>query len=224
MHRSPLSVLLFGLLAVVPSSPAAAPPPLPTEAQRASLREADAWFGRADALLGAKRNAEALEAVLMGLGFERRAHGEVRASRLGRLRWAAYRLEAAGRSREAGAAFEERLTAWGRIRGADDWRTGNARRGLEEYRERMRMPAAQRARLAEATRLQDEAAALFRAGKAKQALPIAKSVVALRRELQGEGHPAYAWSLSTLAQLTDAVGDHKAKPVPDQQRLADLLG
>jgi tetratricopeptide (TPR) repeat protein len=67
--------------------------------------------------------------------------------------------------------------------------------------------------LAEAGRLNKEVVRLYQAGRAKEALPLAKRALAIREKVLGPEHPDTALSLNNLGGLLDAMGDQKgAKP------------
>jgi CHAT domain-containing protein/tetratricopeptide (TPR) repeat protein len=62
-------------------------------------------------------------------------------------------------------------------------------------------------RLGKARRLQQEAAASFRAGRAQEGLPRAREALALREAVHGPDHPEVAESANTLADLLRDTGD-----------------
>jgi tetratricopeptide (TPR) repeat protein len=67
--------------------------------------------------------------------------------------------------------------------------------------------------LAEAARLNEEVVGLYQAGRAKEALPLAKRALAIREKAPGPEHPDVATSLNNLGFLLQAMGDLKgAKP------------
>ena len=62
-------------------------------------------------------------------------------------------------------------------------------------------------RLGKARRLQQEASAAFRAGRAQEGLPKAREALALREAVQGPDHPEVAETANTLADLLRDTGD-----------------
>lgn len=63
--------------------------------------------------------------------------------------------------------------------------------------------------LAEAERLNEEVIRLYQAGRAKEALPLAKRALAIYEKVLGPDHPDVATSLNNLGFLLQAMGDLK---------------
>ncbi len=76
------------------------------------------------------------------------------------------------------------------------------------YVERLaRLSLDERHQLRVADRLNARVYQLWRAGRSREAIPLAKRAVEIRRTLLGQEHPLYALSLFNLAAQYDAVGD-----------------
>src|SRR5687767_2310669 len=68
--------------------------------------------------------------------------------------------------------------------------------------------------LSEAARLNEQVQALYRQGKAAEAVPLAERALVLRRKALGEEHPDTATSLNNLAFLYKAMSQYgKAEPL-----------
>jgi hypothetical protein len=89
----------------------------------------------------------------------------------------------------------------------DHWRVTDAPLVLESVEARARMTVDQRRRLAEADQFQRSLLEFHRQGSDKEAVPLARRVVAIRTEMLGERHPDYATSLNNLATLLQEQGN-----------------
>jgi tetratricopeptide (TPR) repeat protein len=95
----------------------------------------------------------------------------------------------------------------------------DARRALEDCDRLAGFDAAGRTRFWEAVELSVRVIDLKEIGKAREAVDMAKKVLALYESLLGENHPAYAESLNNLAELYQAMGDYpKALPLFQEAR------
>ncbi len=188
--------------------PGAAPPPAKmTREQGNLLREREAYFKTSSAAWTAGRHADAIADMRKVLENEVRALGaldreaENTASQL------------AGWHRALGEWAEEAemrrfvLEARRRVRGPDDWKTTDARHALEEALRQPKRTPAQRETIKRAAGLHAEAAALYRAGRPREALPLIRRVLELREGVLGERHPDYTEALNDLGLLTAATGD-----------------
>ncbi len=86
-------------------------------------------------------------------------------------------------------------------KGADHWRTADARRSLAELKLIEPLSEAQKKRLSDASRLMERAERLDLDGKAAEALPLVADALKVRRELLGTKHRAYVLSAYRLARL-----------------------
>ncbi|NJO18216.1 MAG: tetratricopeptide repeat protein [Thioploca sp.] len=74
-----------------------------------------------------------------------------------------------------------------------------------------------KALLEQATQLDKQVVKLYQQGHYKKAIPLAKQVIELRKQILGENRPAYATSLNNLAALYDSIGDYtRAEPLYQQ--------
>ena len=82
-------------------------------------------------------------------------------------------------------------------------------------------------RIARANQLNDRVFALIQAGKAREALGLAREALTIRKDVQGEKHPHYAVSLNNLAGSYHGQGNYaKAEPLYRQalEIYKDVLG
>jgi CHAT domain-containing protein len=196
MHRLPL--VLVALLSV-PAGRAAAPPARLTRELVAPWTERNRWIEQAGKEIQAGRLDEAIDAISRAFAVERRVvGGQLSSLSLDTLTSQALLLERRERWREAEVVRREVLAAQTRLRGAQDWRTIDARLRLEDSRRLEAMTPAQRRRLYEAEHLDARAHQLWREGRPKEGAALAEKSLAARRELLGDEHHLTAQSLHIL--------------------------
>ena len=118
--------------------------------------------------------------------------------------------------RRAGPLRHEAVDMAVRWLGAGHWRAVDARLDLEDHRLLVKLPVAQREQLRQAHAQNVQVLRLWHAGQAKEALPLARRVLALRRGLLGETHRDVATALfispktveSNLARIYRKLGIH----------------
>jgi CHAT domain-containing protein/tetratricopeptide (TPR) repeat protein len=201
---------LGAILALVPALWAAAPPPAGAPAWRKAQLARRALLARQTVQLwNAGQPEPALERWVQKLGIDRAVfgpdHDEVFRS-LHRLAWL---NEQAGRWPAARAALVEARAATQRRHGRKGWRSADADRALADLDRRARLRPAQRQRLAEAVALNGRVVQLWRQGRSREALPLARQVLATRRELLGQKHPETALALFNLAAQHFRLGEYK---------------
>jgi CHAT domain-containing protein/tetratricopeptide (TPR) repeat protein len=200
---------------------AAAPPARkPTPKERAALwKEHAALVARAKGLIRAARWKEAIGPVRAALGLQRRLLGNQHArvqETLGVLKGV---LERAGEARLARETQAELVAVLTRRYGGGHWRAADARWELKDMALRSRLSPAQRGKLAQAERLEERVFNLWRQGKPKDALPLARRTLALRTEVLGQRHVLVALSLFNLAVQHQALGDQgRARPLFERAR------
>jgi CHAT domain-containing protein len=111
----------------------------------------------------------------------------------------------------AAKALREMLAIRTKLYGAKDWRVTDARLDLQSLEQRAQLKVADRRRLAQATALEAQAFSLGLAGRSREALPLARQALMIRKDVLGEEHRDYAKSLlilmsqhKTLKQLKEA--------------------
>jgi len=183
----------------------------------AALKERDRLWGETQKLRAGGKTAEAIAAAEAMLAIERKVLPENHADLAGSLGW----LAALHVEREdfaaAKAARHEALDILRKGRGESEWRVVDARQALAGAERLAEMDRDQRARLAEAERLNRAIVDLNRAGKYAEAVPLARQALAIRQAVLGERHPDTAESLNKLAELLEAQGNYAAaKPLYEQ--------
>jgi CHAT domain-containing protein/tetratricopeptide (TPR) repeat protein len=209
-------MLAAAMLGATAATWAAAPPAPWSKEQKAKLAERDRLEKSLKGLVEAKKYDDLLATSrrIADLGCEvlGEADGEVIAA-YGRL---AYRQEALRRLADAVQTRRELLRMHEKRSGKDHWETTNARIALEDAERLGKMTAQQKADLRQAEEWNGEVVRLSRAGKSKEALPLAEKALALRRKLLGETHPltAKSWfnlgaQLVALQQFKNAEGCYR---------------
>jgi CHAT domain-containing protein/tetratricopeptide (TPR) repeat protein len=173
---------------------------------------------------GAYAEAEAL--YTQALAVRRKAQGEKHPDYLFCLRnLAGLCARMAARYRDA-EDFARAADCWrrvaelkSRVLGERHWEVTDARLALADAERLSHMTAAQRRRLAEARRLDQEARELRRQGRAREGVEPARRVLEIRRQELGQSHPDYGHSLNHLALLYAALGEYaRAEPLYEQAR------
>ena len=188
------------------------------DAKAAALKERDRLREETQKLRAAGKTAEAIAAAEAMLAIERKVlrEGSCRSSPT---RWAGWPSSSVEREdfAAAKAARREALDILRKRLGESDWRVVDARRALEDVERLAGMDRDQRARLAEAERLNRTVEDLYGAGKYAEAVPAARQALAIRKAVLGERHPDTATSLNNLAELLESQGDYAAaKPLYEQ--------
>jgi CHAT domain-containing protein/tetratricopeptide (TPR) repeat protein len=185
------------------------PPPKPlTEEQKAKLKECERLAKEAQHLGAAGKLDEMVAVWEKKLAIERAVFGDVHeeVSRslgtLGRIHEMRGDFDAARKARKEDLALQAKL------HGDKDWRVTATKLDLEELEELARLDPAARKRFWQAGTLNKQADNLRRQGRYREAMPIARAAQAIVREVRGEGHPAYATSLNTVASLYQATGEY----------------
>jgi len=189
------------------------PKPL-TEEQKARLKERDQYEAEANRQEKAGKIPEAIAAAEKMLAIEREVFGNRNEDVVESLEMLARLHEhredwAAGRK----ARLEVVSIRMG-LYGKDDWRVTDARLGMAhlELLAKLDDPGRQKVRRAEA--LNDQVFALWSQGRSREALPLVRESLKLRRQVLGEQHPAYIQSLFNLAAQHNALAQYReAEPL-----------
>jgi CHAT domain-containing protein len=119
----------------------------------------------------------------------------------------------------AQSARKEVLELRQKLHGDRDWRAAYARLALADSERLAGFDAARRARYWEAEKLGAAVVDRYKKGRYPEAVRLAQQVIAIRRDLLGKTHPAYAKSLNDLAGLYRDMGDYaKALPLFEETR------
>jgi CHAT domain-containing protein/Tfp pilus assembly protein PilF len=118
---------------------------------------------------------------------------------------------------KARATFVAALATTEKEYGKKHWKSGDARRAVEDVAMWERLSPKDAARFQAARALAHEAYVLHSQGKVKEAVAKQREVVAIDRKTLGENHRHYAMSLSNLAtMLQDEGGFRSAEPLHRQ--------
>jgi len=181
--------------------------PVLTAAQRKRLKERDRLEQQVQKLGSEGKLVEMTTAAEAELAIEREVLGPASEDAIRSLNRLARLHGRRGDWAAAAKARRELLDRLVETLGRDHWRVTDARLALEGVEAAARMTVEQRRRLGEADQLQTALLELHRKGSDKEALPLARRAVAIRKELLGERHPDYTASLHNLAFLLFEQGD-----------------
>jgi CHAT domain-containing protein/Tfp pilus assembly protein PilF len=188
--------------------PAPKPAPL-TEEQQEKLKERDRLLQEANRLHGEKQvdKANALAEKALALTREVRGEYHPEALNLGQVLAEAYEEQA---NFPAAKKHRQQIVATqAELHDKDHWQVTDARLALENLELLARLDPQDRTLLQEAASLNARIVQLWSAGRSRQALPLARQAVAIRRRLLGERHRDYAQSLFNLAAQHEALGQWK---------------
>jgi CHAT domain-containing protein/tetratricopeptide (TPR) repeat protein len=227
MRRSFAAVRVSALVFVlaVCAVRAADPPPAGakplTAEQKARLQECDRLAAEAAKFAQAGKLADMLAAWEQKLAIEREVYGPAHERVAVSVKLLALIHEGREDFPAARKARQEVLAIRRQLHGDKDWRVADARRDLAEVDRLSRLTPEDRRGLQQATALNQQVALLLQRGHSRQALPLARRALAIRRQLLGEDHPLYAQSLNNLAELYGALGDPR-QALPLHQQARDL--
>ena len=209
-----LCLLTAALLAVVPSvSWQAEPKPLTAE-QKDKLKERDRWEAEVKKLQAAGKLDAAVAAAENMLAIERDVFGSVHNEVVNSLMILGTLHERREDFAAARKVRAEALAAREKVHGKDHWKTTDARLALTQTELLGKLTPEQRQRLRQSFQDNERVVSLYREGKFREAVRLAESSAAVRKELLGEAHPDYAMSLNNLALIYHAQGDYaRAEPL-----------
>jgi CHAT domain-containing protein/Tfp pilus assembly protein PilF len=187
----------------------AAPPARFTPEQVKLLRERTVLWKAGLKAWKAGKQAEAITALEQSLATNVRVCGlldRITAIIIDRLsNWHQTRGEWAQEVKYRRMGIEARRMLYGE----GHYRTVDARLELADALAQAKRTPAQRAALARARGLNQQAGSLYDKGQTAKAIPLARQALSIRKEALGEKHPYYANSLNILAMLYQSMGDHK---------------
>jgi tetratricopeptide (TPR) repeat protein len=225
-----LSARPFGLLALAlisgmateqSASPASAKDPPLTAEQQERLQERNRLVAEAGKLWQAGKHAQAIALREKVVALQREIFGAGHEQVAVSLRNLAWMHEARDDLPAAVKARQEVLAILTKLYGDRDWRVTDARWDLELLKLLAGLDAEARRRLRRAEAANREVVRLRQAGRPREALPLMRQALAIRKELLGEAHPHYAASLNSLATLYWALGEY-GKALPLHERARDL--
>ncbi len=210
-------MLVCSLIAsgVISSLTAADSPPTPkmTAVQQQRLNERGGFLKESLDLRQLGKFAEAIEAAEKIVAIEREIFGHEHDEVLGTRDFIAHLQEQRGDFAAARTIREEILAIRRKVAGADHWRTGDARRALENIDVLEKLSPEDRKLLNQAWVLSETVKQLYQREKACDALEMANQALEIRRKVLGASHLDYVTSLNNLAELYSAMDDwSKSEP------------
>jgi tetratricopeptide (TPR) repeat protein len=182
--------------------------------QEAWLKERDRLRAEMLSQRSAGNLTDALTVAERVLWIERRVLGSGNEDVAGTLESLADMREERGEFAPAREARKQVLQIRTRLKGADYWRSTDARLALANCELLERLGGDERKLLRRASALNREFDELYRKGKFAEAVTQAKGALEIRQKLLGEEHAEYATDLNNLALLYDSMGDYtKAEPL-----------
>jgi CHAT domain-containing protein/tetratricopeptide (TPR) repeat protein len=183
------------------------------------LKELDELQASSRTLRAEGRMTEAIAATEKALVIQREILGKASGKVVESLEFLAEMHEAV---EDFGAARKEReevLAIRTESLGAQHWLVTDARLAVEHVELLARIEPQERGLLQEAASLNTQIVQLWRAGKFREALPLARKAVGIRRKLLGERHPDFALSVLNLGAQHEALGQsQEAEPLYLQAR------
>jgi tetratricopeptide (TPR) repeat protein len=194
--------------------------PMPAEERQARLKERDRLSDEVKKLKAEGKLDEAQAAAEKMLAIEREVFGDGDdvAGTLVLLAGLQEQREQFGAARKY---REQILQMQIRLHGAENWRIGDARRGLELTDKLEAMGRDQRKLFERANRLIDRVGELARAGELREAVRLAEESLELRTRVLGADHWITGNSWSWLGQLYDALDDFDRAENANRQALAN---
>jgi tetratricopeptide (TPR) repeat protein len=130
-------------------------------------------------------------------------------------------LQTEGRLDEALHTAEELARLRQERQGRQHWQAGNARFTVEAIRRALRSTPEDRQEYVKSFQLQGRADMLVQQGRAGEALPLLKQILAIQRKVLGEEHPEIANSYNNLANDLEAQGKY-AEAVEFSRKALDI--
>ncbi len=98
--------------------------------------------------------------------------------------------------------------------GKDDYRSQDAARAVADAQQRAAFTPEQKSKLNQANSLHSQMMQAYQQGEYPEAIRVGSECLTLRKQVQGENHPAYATCLNNLAGLYYSMGDFpRAEPL-----------
>ncbi|MGP0068103.1 MAG: CHAT domain-containing tetratricopeptide repeat protein [Isosphaeraceae bacterium] len=179
--------------------------PAATATRQERLKERDKFEKQAKDLRAKGKRAEAIQAALAVLAIEREVLGETSDDAISTINWIADLHQEASEWADALKALSEVEAILSRKLGKDHWRAIDAHWAIDKVSTVARLDDRGRRKLAEADRLYTQGGRLMSQGRSADALKALRQGMAIRKELQGEGHPDYAMCLNNLAYVLQAL-------------------
>lgn len=192
-----------------------------TGEQQQQLAESGRLWRQAQELRAQGKFPEAVQRAKKSLSITRELQGDDHPNLSDRLKWLAEVYEKQGDYPAARQARQEVLELLTRRLGKGHWQVTNARLELAHVDRVASLNAAQRQRLAEADRLEEQVNQLANSRKYKEAIPLATRVLEIRKEFLGERQLASFRAWNNVGWMYRDSGDY-AGAEPMLQQLANL--
>jgi CHAT domain-containing protein/Tfp pilus assembly protein PilF len=218
-----LLVLCLAAWLMVGNAGAEPPEPKPaplTQDQRDKLKERDQLLQEANRLARDNQVDKANALVEKALTITREVLGDQHPRTLNLCQLLARAYEEQANFPAAKKHRQQVLAIQTQLHAKDHWQVTDARIALERLELLAGLDPKERALLQEADSLNTRVVQLWSAGRSREALPLARQAVAIRRKVQGERHPDYAQSLFNLAAQHQALGQWKEAEALYRQALA----
>jgi CHAT domain-containing protein len=213
-----LAVILASLPRAIGQAPAApkSSPPL-TAQQQERLKKRDPLGKQAKELKAQGKLPEAIKAAEAVLEIEREVLGETSDDAIGSLELLAQLHQDCEDWEKAKKARGEVLDLRTKMLPKDPWKVIDAQWALADVESLSKMDAAKRRRLAEADKIDHKSEDLYVQGKYRELEKAARQSAAIRKEIQGENHPAYAGSLENIGGALEKLGQYaEARSLAEQ--------
>jgi tetratricopeptide (TPR) repeat protein/CHAT domain-containing protein len=207
-NRFRSSLFLGSSLLIVPTMLVFAEPPKSprTREQQEKLKERDRYGMETDRLRREGKLVEAVIAAEKMLAIERQVFGDVHEDVAGSLEQLAEMHEQREDFAAARKARRGQLAVQVKLYGEKDWRATDTRVLLSDVDLLGKLETEQRRQLREADSLLGRVSQLDDQGKAREALPLAKKALEIRRSVYGAEHHRTADAFVFLANLYEGMG------------------
>ncbi len=219
---TPLLLAGLGSILSLPKTDAEEPHKTPaiTELQQKRLQEARSLGEQAEKFRTEGKLDKAISATLKRLEIERGVPGPTHEGVLNALEQLATLCIEADDFAKARAARQEILALRIKLRGERHFSVVDARLDLADVDLLAHLTAEQRRSLGQTDALMDEVIRLHGQAKFREALPLARRVVDMRRKLLGQSHPDTASALNNLGELLSGMGEYAEAWSCTQEALA----
>ena len=173
------------------------------------LAERDRLWAAAQELYGEGDVAAALKAAQRKLELERRVFGREDMKTLETIDWLATRHEEMEDFDAAIALRREAVAVTREHYGPDDWRTISVQVALRTAEQLKSLSSQERQELSDADRLNQQAIRHVREGRLREAIPLFRRVLDVRKEILGEEHLRTVSKSHSLAVLYENMGQHE---------------
>lgn len=192
----------------------------PVNKPDAALKERDRLWKESQEFRAEGKTAEAIASAEAMLAIEQKVLPVNYPDLAGSLGWLADLHLAREEFAAARSARREAFRILRKVHGAAHWKVTDARMALAHVDRIAGLNDAQRQRLVRANQFNRSMVSLHRSGKTRDAIILAREVLAICTEVLGEQHPETASSLNNLGLLLQSQGDYAGARTLYEQALA----